>query len=158
MKTTRKTHNARGFGNDPLLKRYWIIKRRVKSKQEYKEIEICEEWENDFQAFRKWALENGYRPELTIDRIDNKKGYSPDNCRWATPKQQANNRRSNVCVIYEGNKYTLSELADFVNLPRNTVKRRYEHGWSIDDITKTPYKARKKWSEKQNEAERILQP
>ena len=153
MKKTRKTHNARGFGEDPLLKRYWIMKRRVKSKAEYKGISICEEWENDFQAFRKWALENGYRPELTIDRIDNSKGYSPDNCRWATFKQQANNRRSNVRVTFEGNEYTLSELADYVKLPRNTVKLRYENGWSIDDIAKTPYRARKKWSEKQNEAE-----
>lgn len=149
-------HNARGYGQDPLYKRYAIIMRRVQSAKKYIGVTMCDEWAADYQAFKKWALENGYKPELTIDRIDNSKGYSPDNCRWATPKQQANNRRSNVCVIYEGNKYTLSELADFVNLPRNTVKIRYEHGWSIDDITKTPYKARKKWSEKQNEAERIL--
>jgi hypothetical protein len=55
--------------------------------------------------------------------------------------------------VYGNNEYTLSELADFVGLPRNTIKQRYEQGWSIEDIAKTPYKARKKWSEKQNEAE-----
>lgn len=153
MKQTRSTHNARGFGNDPLLKRYWIIKRRVKSKPHYKDVKICDEWERDFQAFRNWALANGYKPELTIDRIDNSKGYSPENCRWVTPKRQANNRRSNVRVVYGNNEYTLSELADFVGLPRNTIKQRYEQGWSVEDIAKTPYKARKKWSEKQNEAE-----
>lgn len=151
MKKTRKTHNARGFGKDPLLKRYWIMKRRVKSKPEYKGISICEEWENDFQAFRKWSLENGYMPELTIDRIDNSKGYSPDNCRWVTLKRQANNRRSNVHIEYCGNVYTLSELADFVGLPQSTIKQRYEEGWSVEDIAKTPYKARKKWSERQSE-------
>ena len=61
-------------------------------------ITVCDEWRNDFQAFYNWAMANGYdenapRGQCTIDRIDNDKGYSPDNCRWITQKEQQLNKR-----------------------------------------------------------------
>ena len=66
-------------------------------------ITVCDEWKNSYNEFKKWAIENGYKEEimpngrnrLTLDRINNKKGYCPENCRWITQKEQQNNRRNN---------------------------------------------------------------
>ena len=56
-------------------------------------IKVCKEWENNFLAFYDWAIKNGYDDTLTIDRIDNDKGYCPENCRWVTMATQSRNKR-----------------------------------------------------------------
>lgn len=74
-------------------------------------IKICDEWLADKRNFFKWAHENGYKENLTIDRIDNDGDYTPDNCRWADHVEQANNRRNNTPVEYKGIVY--HSFADF---------------------------------------------
>ena len=74
-------------------------------------IRVCDEWNEHFPPFREWAISNGYNDSLTIDRIDPRGDYTPENCRWVTMIEQNNNRISNVYVEYEGVKYTLAEFA-----------------------------------------------
>lgn len=69
-------------------------------------IKVCEEWLADFQNFYIWAINSGYKSNLSIDRIDVNGDYSPDNCRWATPKEQANNKTTNHLLTYNGETHT----------------------------------------------------
>ena len=93
-------------------------------------ITICDQW-NDFNQFEQWALSNGYNDWLTIDRIDNDCGYSPNNCRWTTVTEQANNRRSSVRVEYNGESHTLAEWARIVGINYKTLTNRIYHGKSF---------------------------
>lgn len=106
-------------------------------------IKICEEW-NDFSKFRQWAMINGYSDELTIDRIDYNKGYEPNNCRWATMKEQQNNKRSNRIIEYKCKRYTLTQLAEKIGINKTTLKERLNAGWSVNDAVERPVRKRTK--------------
>jgi hypothetical protein len=98
-------------------------------------INMCNEWKDSYFAFKAWALNNGYKGEneFTIDRIDVNGNYEPDNCRWSTPKEQANNRRNTLSLNSKGESHTLSEWADIVGIKYHTLYARiYKLGWALD--------------------------
>ena len=99
-------------------------------------ITVCAEWsgKEGTYNFIKWSRENGWRPGLTIDRIDNNKGYSPDNCRWATTEEQIRNRRNTLFFEYRGMKLTIKEIAQLEKI--SDAKLRYrltEKKMSVQD-------------------------
>lgn len=94
-------------------------------------ITVCPEWEN-FEAFRDWALANGYRDDLTIDRIDNGGDYSPQNCRWITSAAQQNNTRQNRIYTYKGETKTIAEWAREAGMSYGLLYNRLYKGWTIE--------------------------
>ena len=105
-------------------------------------ITVCDEWRESFQAFYEWAMVNGYKDNLTVDRKDNEKGYSPDNCRWVTRKVQANNTRRNHYINYSGEKHTVSEWAEIIGIMPDTLRCRIIRGWSVEKALTTPLMTR----------------
>lgn len=104
-------------------------------------IKVCDEWQgiDGFDKFYNWAMCHGYEKELTLDRIDNDKGYSPDNCRFVTRKFQSNNKRNNIYFTFDGVTKTLMEWCEFYGVPYSRVRVRYNvMGWDIEDALFTP--------------------
>ncbi len=101
-------------------------------------ITVCDEWLEDFYAFQDWAFSNGYREDLSIDRIDNNGNYSPENCRWADNKTQANNRRTTHFLTIDGETHSASQWARMVGVDRSVIYGRLKHGWSDKDAVFTP--------------------
>lgn len=93
-------------------------------------ISVCDEWRYDFNTFCRWALANGYSDNLSIDRINNDLGYSPDNCRWATMREQNRNRSVTLMFDCSGEAKTLKEICDTYGLnykTEHTRLSRYGH-------------------------------
>jgi len=105
-------------------------------------ITVCEEW----QEFSNFFKDMGECPEgCSIDRIDNNKGYNKENCRWATRKQQARNRRSNRTLTFDGKTRCLSFFAEEYGIPRSTLRNRLDmFHWSIEKALTTPVRKKVK--------------
>ncbi len=115
--------------NNPNVKR---------SKNYYlKGIKVCEEWEN-FLNFYNWSLKNNYTDNLTIERIDNEKGYSPENCKWIPKSEQSKNRTTNHYIEYQGKIKTLTDWSIELNIKRTTLNARIKRGWNIKKAFETP--------------------
>lgn len=120
-----------------------------------KGIRVCDEWLGEegyrIEGFNNFLEDMGDRPEgLTLDRIDGNKGYSPDNCRWATYKVQGNNTSRNQTITYQGQTKTYAEWADHVGCHRHTIRSRVLAGWEIEKIVTTPANHGNKWLELSN--------
>lgn len=101
-------------------------------------ISVCDRWLNSFENFYK-DMGPKPGPEYSIDRIDNNGNYCPENCRWATPKKQANNRRTNICYVYRGEKLTMSELSVKYNIKYEVLRDRLiESEWTIEEAIEIP--------------------
>ena len=96
-------------------------------------IKVCEEWMHDRETFYRWAIKNGYKEGLQLDRINTNGDYEPSNCRWVTSKQNNNNRRDNIPYTMNGETHTLSEWCDIYNVPFDRVRQRVRTlGWDLE--------------------------
>lgn len=95
-------------------------------------IVVCPEWKDDFEAFEKWALTNGYHKGLSIDRKDVNGNYEPSNCRWATSKEQSNNKRNNHYVSFNGKTQSMQMWADEIGIDRSVILYRLKKGWDVE--------------------------
>lgn len=94
-------------------------------------IEVCSDW-SDFSIFYAWAINNGYKEGLTLDRIDVNGNYEPSNCRWATVKEQSNNRTNNHLIAYNGETKTIAQWAEERNINHDTLYSRINRmNWDI---------------------------
>lgn len=91
-------------------------------------IDVYPAWIHDFDKFKDWALSHGYTKYLTIDRIDNNKGYYPNNCRWVSMKVQCNNRRSNIRIKWQNQNLDIAQWAEKLGFNYTTLRDRYERG------------------------------
>lgn len=105
-------------------------------------IKVCKNWKNDFKSFYIWAINNGYKDTLSIDRIDVNKNYEPNNCRWVSTKEQANNKRNNRFIEYKGITHTISEWSEILNIKRNTLDKRINK-MSIEEAFNKPIEKNK---------------
>lgn len=103
-----------------------------------KGIKICDEWMDSWYAFCDWAEENGYRDDLTLDRINPNGDYCPSNCRWVSIKEQANNRSSNHMITYNGKTQSIQKWADETGIPSSCLDQRILAGWHVDKIFTEP--------------------
>lgn len=102
-------------------------------------ITICEEW-LDYPTFKKWALENGYRDDLTIERKDNDGNYEPENCIWIPFEEQGKNRRNRHELTFDGKTLSIREWEKELGYRRGTIRNRINYGWNIEKILTTPVK------------------
>ena len=111
----------------------------------YSHLTVAPEW-NDWLKFYDWAKNNGWQPGLTIDRINNEKGYYPDNCRWVSRAENNRNRRCVRKYLYKGDLLTFGQISKLTGIPEGRLYNRViNYGYSINDAINIPVKSGKNW-------------
>lgn len=100
-------------------------------------IRVCKAWKK-FENFATWAMANGYRDDLTLERRENDGNYSPDNCCWVSRKTQNNNSRNNRLLTLRGQTKTQRQWAALYGISEAAICKRIKRGWSISDAITTP--------------------
>ena len=131
---------GRSFYKEPWYNSYHSMMDRCyrKSAKNYpfyggRGIAVCKEWHN-IEVFEKWANENGFQIGLTLERKDVNGNYCPENCTWATKKQQANNRRNTLVIEHNGERHTVGEWSEILGVRRSTINNRYYRGLPIEKV------------------------
>ena len=140
--------NLKTGGYKSRLYRIWIgMKTRCSNHNipQYKDyggrgIGICDEWKHNFKNFRDWAISNGYKNNLSIERINNDGNYEPSNCKWGTLREQNRNRRTNNIITFNGKTQCALDWAIELEMNPKTLFGRFHRGWSIEKTLTTPVK------------------
>ncbi|ALA13465.1 HNH endonuclease [Bacillus phage AvesoBmore] len=133
--TTKEVHTKHGDSHERLYIIYKNIKARCYNKNHdsyirygAKGIFMCDDWKNSYNVFKEWSESNGYADSLSIDRVDNNKGYAPTNCRWVDMYTQANNTSKNIRIYYDGREDTLPNWCRELDYDYHRLRRLYQKG------------------------------
>ena len=96
-------------------------------------IKVCDEWKNNFKEFYNWAI-NGWKKELTLDRINNDDDYKPDNCRWVDRVEQANNRHTNYLIKYKGEIKTMAQWSKILKIDYSFIQIRMYKNKTMEEV------------------------
>lgn len=107
-------------------------------------IVVCDEWKDDYNVFKDWAINNGYRDDLTIERVDVNGNYEPNNCKWITNLEQMWNRTDTLWVMYKGKQYCMSHILRELGLLQHmsAIKKRMKNGCDFEKAVSTPFDRR----------------
>ena len=130
-KGTKGINKTHGLSQSRIFKEWAGMKSRCRpnsknAKTYYKRgITVCDEWKSDFMSFYNWAMQSGYSDNLSLDRIDNDKGYYPENCQWIDIKLQQSHKTNTLYVKFKGELWCLHTLCRKIDFPYQTALRRY---------------------------------
>lgn len=148
-KKKNRNHYQHGMTNTRLYRTWKNMRNRCNNPNTYayknygaRGIRVCAAWEESFLEFYNWAIANGYDDTLTIDRIDVDGNYEPNNCRWATLKEQNNNMRTNHKLEAFGEVHTIAEWCDITGLTYYCLTSRIKNNWNIEKALSTPQQNR----------------